>query len=184
MRKYLTGLSAAGITAALVLTATASGAAASPATPASPQVVTLTSSTSSSAGHITLKFRYQVEPKGKIKPLSATFSGGTRIGFKHPAMLLSLRPIPSPASIRGQKPVPRFGFTIILPVHSASHFSGSLPARLLAIIGKIISAGPRRFPPSGSVLQAILVSIARTKPVSISTVLGLQVGVLLHPALP
>lgn len=185
MRKYLTGLSAAGITAALVLTGAASSVAASPATPASPQVVTLNSSTSSSAGHITLTVKYQAEPKGQFKVLSATFSGGTPIKFNHPALLLTLRPVLSLSIHRGQKPAPApaHPFFVILPVHNTGHFSGSLSARLRAILGKLISFSPRRIQPFGSVLEAILVAVNRSsKPIGISTVLGLQVGVLLHPA--
>jgi hypothetical protein len=185
MRKYLTGLSAAGITAALVLTGAASGAAASPAPQASPHVVTLTSSTSSSAGNLTVKVRYQIEAKGKLKALSATVTGGTPIKFKHPALLLALRPVLSPPGGRGQVPAPGFGFTIFLRVRSASHFSVSLPAKLLAIISKSISAPPRRVSPGGLVLQAVLASVTGSrKPVNITTVLGLQVGVLLRPAAP
>jgi len=183
MRKYLTGLSAAGITAALVLTGAASSVAASPAPQAHPQVVTLNSSTSSSAGHITLAVRYQVESKGQFKVLSATFSGGTPIKFNHPAMVLALRPLPSPSIHRGGQRVAVRPFTVILPVHSASHFSGSLPAKLLAVLGKALSFSPRRPQPGGSVLEAILASVTRSpKPGGISTVLGLQVGVLLRPA--
>lgn len=186
MRRYLTGLSAAGITAALVFTGAVSGSAASPATPASPQVVTLTSSSSSSAGHITLTVRYQAEPKGQFKVLSARFSGGTPIKFKHAALLLTLRRIPSLSIHPNPKPVkaPVHPFVIILPVPSAGHFSGSLSAKLLAALGKVISFSPRRVAPFGSVLEAILVAVDRSsKPTGISTVLGLQTGVLLHPAL-
>lgn len=91
----------------------------------------------------------------------------------------------SPEVCHGQKRIsaPIHPFTVILPVHSPRHFSGSLSAKLLAALGKVISFSPRKIPPFGSVLEAILVAVNRSsKPIGISTVLGLQVGVLLHLA--
>lgn len=193
-RRYLTGLSAAGVTAALALTVAASGASASPA-PA--RVVTLTSNSSAPTGHLTLHVKYQLEARGRNKVRSVTFSGASKVSLKHPALIVSLRPVLLPPSViihrRGCPPngthqrcsIHVIVFTIILKIHSLGNFSGALPAKALAQISKVFARSPR-VGPGGYLLSATVASVIRHKrQIAISTVpAGLQVGVLIGPALP
>ena len=183
-RRYVTGLSAAGLAAALALTAAVGDASASPA--ASPaRVVTLTSSSSASTGQLTVKVKYQFERPGRIKPLSVTFSGGSKLSFRHPALVLSLRPVLVPPVRRGPGPVgvQVHPFRLILRLRDVHNFSGALSARAVATIGKILALRHRVL--QTAVLSAAVASVIRSKHgVSISTPLGLQVGVLLGPVAP
>jgi hypothetical protein len=184
-RRYLTGLSAAGLTAALALTVAVGDASASPA--ASPaHVVTLTSSSSASTGQLTVKVRYQLERPGRIKLLSVTFSGASKVSLQHPALVLSLRPVLVPPIRRGTGPVgvqAHHPFRLILRIRDARKFSSALPARALATIGKILALRHRILPTA--VLAAAVASVIRhNHEVSISTPVGLQAGVLLGPVAP
>lgn len=76
-------------------------------------------------------------------------------------------------------------FSFILRLHNARSFSGALPAKLLAQLSKIFANPPRRVRPGGSVLSATVASVSRLRSqVGIAVPVGLQVGVLLGPALP
>lgn len=189
IRRYLTGLSAAGVTAAVVLAGAIGDASASPAVSPPNRVVTLTSSSSSPTGNITLKVKYHLERGGRNKVLSATFSGGSKVGLKNPALIVSLRPV-VPLGLRRvgrRRTVHVIAFTLILRLHSARHFSGSLPARVLRQISKVFAgqAIHRRLRPAGFVLSATAASVSqRRKPIGIAAPVGLQVGVLLGPVLP
>ena len=177
-RRYVTGLSAAGVTAALALTVAVGDASASPAASASARVVTLTSSSTAPTGHLTVQLKYRLEPRGRNKLLSVTYSGASKISLKHPALIVSLRPV-ARASIHGSVNA------VILRLHNSKHFSGALPARLLALIGKSLAAPSGRIHPAGSLLSAAVASVVRHKNwVSISAPAGLQVGLLIGPALP
>lgn len=181
-RRYLTGLSAAGVTAALALTGAVGDASASPAANASAHVVTLTSNSTAPTGHVTVQVRYQLEPRGRKKLLSVTYSGASKISLKHPALIVSLRPVlPTPRRTQVR------AFAVILRLHSSKHFSGALSAKLLALIGKSLASPPRRLHPGGFVLAATVASVIRSKgpgPVGIAAPVGLQVGVLLGPVMP
>lgn len=196
-RRYLTGLSAAGVTAALALTVAASGALASPAPSAPARVVTLTSSSSAPTGHLTVKVRYQLEPRGRKKVLSVTFSGGSKIKLRHAALIVSVRPALLPPAViihrRGCPPngthqrcsVRVIAFTRILKIHRLGNFSAALPAKALAQISKVFARSPR-VRPGGDLLSATVASVIRHKrQIAINTTpAGLQVGVLIGPALP
>lgn len=197
-RRYLTGLSAAGVTAALALTVAASGALASPAPSAHARVVTLTSSSSAPSGHLTVKVNYQLEPRGRKKVLSVTFSGGSKIKLRHAALIVSVRPAllagavvihrrgcPPKSGTQQPCPIRVIAFTIILKIHSPGKFSGALQAKALAQISKVFARSPR-VGPGGYLLSATVASVIRHKrQIAITAVpAALQVGVLLGPALP
>lgn len=185
---YLIGLSAAGITAAIALTGIASDASATSAPSAPARVVTLTSNSSAPTGHLTLQVKYQLQPRGRNKLLSVTFSGASRISLSHPALIVSLRPVPllrrhAPG---GGRSVHVIAFSLILKIHNVRNFSGALPAKVLAQISKIFASPPRhRLVLGGSVLSATVASVSRPKSqAAIAVPVGLQVGVLLGPAVP
>lgn len=189
VRRYLTGLSAAGVTAAIALTGIASDASASPAPSAPARIVTLTSNSSSPTGHLTVQVKYQLEPQGRNKVKSVTFSGASKISLRHPAVIVSLRPVltlPRRIPGGGVRSIRAIGFTLILKIHNARNFSGALPAKVLTQISKIFAGpGRHRVVLGGFVLSAVVASVNRVnKHVAISAPVGLQVGVLLGPALP
>jgi hypothetical protein len=187
-RRYLTGLSAAGVTAVIALTGAVSDASASPAANPPARVVTLTSNSSAPTGNLTVQVRYQLEPRGRNKVLSATFSGASKISLRHPALIVSLRPVLAlPPRHPGQRVSVRvIAFSFILRLHNARSFRGALPARLLRQLGKVFASPPRRPRLGGYVLSATVASVRRTKrqiSLQVSPV-GLRVGVLLGPVRP
>lgn len=197
-RLYLTGLSAAGLTAALAITVAVGNASASPSAKSPARVVTLTSSSAASAGHITVQVKYQLEPRGRNKLVSVTFSGASRLSLPHPALVFSLHPVLAPLlRHRGgagiQVPAPKGGpvdvqihpFIFILRIRDARKFSGALPARVVATINKIIAGPIHRVPLIGHVLSVTVASVRDHKhQVSITAPVGLQIGVLLGAVAP
>jgi hypothetical protein len=176
-RRYANGLSALAAGAGLVLTGAASSSAA-PATQASPRVITLTSSTSSPAGHLTVTLRYELTPSRAVKPLSVSYSGGSSLRLSHSAILFTLRPVAGTLFRRGRQVRTRApGIVLILKISDLRHFSGRIPVRTLPkLIGRVVS--PKRgLAPLSAVLEASLASVT-TKPKGISLPVGLQVGVL------
>jgi hypothetical protein len=180
-RRYLTG--AAGVVAAVALTGAVSAASAAPAPSAPARVVTLTSGSTAPTGHITLQVKYQLKPGARNKLRSVTFSGASKISLKHPALVVSFRPV-LPRPFKGQ--VHAIALTIILRIKNASNFSGALGAKLIASINKNFAGGPRRGLLSDSLLSATVASVSRPKShqQSITAPVGLQVAVLLGPLLP
>jgi hypothetical protein len=194
VRRYLTGLSAAGVTAAVILTGAVSDASASPASSAASRVVTLTNSSTAPTGHLTLQAKYRLGRSGRNRVISVTYSGSSNASIKHPALIVSLRPVPGLLPPRGvqvkvgkrQVHIPVFGFTVILRLHNSRSFSGALPRRVLALLRKSF-AGPRRRLRIGDVLlSATVASVVRRHKgqFQVSAPVGLQVGVLLGPILP
>jgi hypothetical protein len=185
-RRYLVGISAAGAAAGLILTgattgsaATASGASGTSAS----RVITLTSRTSSSAGHLTVLFKYEPGKRGAIKALSLTYSGGSPLKFAHPALVFALRPGPGPAN---GKPVQvkshPLAFTLILKIPDVRHFSGTLPVKDLPRISwKVRKSSRRPLTLPSILLEASVASVSMKRPTSISVPVGLQVGILLGP---
>jgi hypothetical protein len=186
-RRYLAGFSAAGVAVGLVLTGAATGSAAPESGGAGSQasrVITLTSNASSSAGHLTVRFMYKLGKRGAIVPLSFTYSGGSPLKITHPALIISLRPVPGPFI---GKPVqvkvrPR-AFVVIVRIHNVRDFSGKLPAKDLPRIDWVAPKSPHQAPivPS-AVIETSLGSVGTKKPVNISVLVGMQVGILLNPA--
>lgn len=184
-RRYLAGVCAAGVAAGLVLTGTATGSAAptSEGSGRPDRVITLTNKTSSSAGQLTVRFSYRPGKDASVKPLSLTYSGGSRLRIAHPALIFSLRLIPG--FVRG-KPVqvkarPR-PITVVVRIRDVRHFSGKLPIKDLRRMGWRFSK------PSGKVLvvptallAASVASVSPKRPTRISVPLGLQVGIVLGP---
>jgi hypothetical protein len=183
-RRRLAALAAAGVAGAVVVTGAVTGASAAAPAPAPSHVVTLTSSSSSSAGHLVLRFRYEIGRTGKIRPISISYAGGTRIKVRHPALIVSLRPLGllQPRQVHARKGVPVV--SLILRLRNTHHFSGNLPLR--AFIPAFRNNGRTRIPfPGGRILEATMASVQRFKrQVTISVPAVLQVGILFGPALP
>lgn len=183
-RRRLTAIAVAGVTGAVLVTGAVTGALAAAPAPAPSNIVTLTSSSSTSAGHLTVRLRYQVGRAGRIRPLSVSFAGGTSLKLRHPALIFSLRPLLAAPFRQIHAPSGRLFVTLIVRLRDSHHFSGTLRARLFAIgDGRI--AGRRLPAPGGRLLEATLASVFRANrhQVSISAPLGLQVGILFGPAL-
>jgi hypothetical protein len=185
VRWYLTGVSAAGIAAGLVLTGAATGSAA-PTSGGSGQearAITLTNNTSSSVGQLTVRFSYKPGEGGSIKPLSLTYSGGTPLKIAHPALVFSFRLVPGPG--RG-KPVqvkarPR-PLMVIVRIRDVRHFSGKLPLKDLLRMGNWVGKPSRkaRAVPT-ALIGATVASVSQKRPVRIAAPVGLQVGIILGP---
>ena len=183
LRRSLAGLAATGMAAGLILTGAVSGSAAPTAASASSRVVTLTSSTSSAFGQLTLRLRYEIKAGHQVKPLSLTYSGGSSLRLKHPVLVIVLRPLLGPFVHKaGKKPV-RIALPRILWLRDSRHFSGTL--RLPKVSWVRRKAGQKRHPvlaPLGAVLSATLGSATSRKPISIQAVAGMQTGILIGPA--
>lgn len=182
-RRRLAAITAAGVTGAVLVTGAVTGASAAAPAPARSSIITLTGSSSSSAGHLTVRFRYQVERAGKIKPLSISYAGGTSLNLRHPALIVSLRPVLAVPfrQIRAVKG-PRI-VTLILRIRDTHHFSGTIRPGLFGQVS-LHSTGRRLPAPGGEVLEATLASVTQTKRVqSISAPIGMQVGILFGPAI-
>jgi hypothetical protein len=141
-QKSMAVLSAAGVTAAIILT----GAASSPPAPAAagtlPGGNTLTETTSSPAGTMTVQVRYHYEPGGKIRVVSVTCSGHAVVVVPKPALLVVIGPpnlpgSPPAASNRTQwqnVSLRTYVFSISLRLGTGGEFTGSLSARDISII--------------------------------------------------
>jgi hypothetical protein len=186
-RRRLIALAAAGVTGAVLVTGAVTGASAAAPASAPSHVITLTSSTSSAAGHLIVRLRYQLGSAGKFRPLSVSYAGGTSQNLRHPALIFSLRPLlPFPlrlvrkGNFKAQGPF----VTLILRVRDSRHFSGTVPSRLF---GKVSIRAGRKVPVLGGlVLETTLASVssAKHKQIAINAPIGLQVGILLGPAIP
>jgi hypothetical protein len=186
-RRSLTGLAVAGMTGVVVLTGAVSGAAASPATHGPSRVITLTNSTSSSAGHLTIQLKYELVSARAIKMISIKYSGGSPLKLARPALVVTLRPVIGLPLPRAGKP-PRQGpvVTLVLRIRDLRSFSGNLPTRFLVPVGKGVSMGvtppKREIVPAGAVLEASVASVSAHRPINFSAPVGLQVGLLFGPA--
>jgi hypothetical protein len=126
------GLSVLGLSAAVLIT----GAAHQPAAPASPTaaagVTTLTETTSSATGTMTIRVRYRSVPSGWARLLSITYSGSARASAPRPALVLTLRPLSSAPARR------LYGVSVAIRLSQSElgHFTGSVPLRLLRQLDK------------------------------------------------
>jgi hypothetical protein len=180
-RRYLTGFSALGIAAGLILTGAASGNAASPATSA--RIITLTSSTSSSAGHLVVRLKYEIEKGHAIKPLSLSYSGASSLKFKNAALVVAILPlgIPLHRQVRKAKGSP-FG-PIVRRISHLSGFGGTIPGRDLPVISWRTARAPHRLIHPGELIGVTLGSVIKTKKtISILVPADMQVGLLLGPS--
>jgi hypothetical protein len=187
-RRYLAGFSAAGVAVGLVLAGAATGSAAPESGGSGSQasrVITLTSNASSSAGHLTVRFMYKLGKRGAVVPLSFTYSGGSPLKIAHPALIITLRPVPGPVP---GKPVHVTGrprvFALIVRIHNVRDFSGKLPAKDLPRIDWQSPKPPRQVMIApAALLETSLGSVSTKKrPARISVLASMQVGILLSPA--
>lgn len=135
------GMSVAGIAAAVIFTGAAGSAPARPAASGAARgVTTLTETTSSAAGTMTVQVKYVKPRRGKITPLSVTFSGTSKVAVKRPAEVFvfgqavpSLPPrlqvLPGTSVATGQRPRTWIIIVVNLRPNGLHNFSGSLPRR-------------------------------------------------------
>ena len=135
-QQSLGGLSVAGVAAAVIF----AGAAGAPAAPASSGALlggnTLIETTSSPTGDMTVQVKYRYEPRGKIKLLSVTYSGDSKVAAKKPSLIFMFGPAdlsgPPQEQHRSQwqsvKVHGFFLFFVSLRGADLHNFAGSLPA--------------------------------------------------------
>lgn len=135
-QQSLGGLSVAGIAAAVIF----AGAAAAPVAPAAAGATggnTLTATTSSPTGDMTVQVKYRYEPRGKIKLLSVTYFGDSKVAAKKPSLIFVFGPanLPGPPQMQHRsqwqsvKVHGFFFFFVSLRGADLHNFAGSLPAR-------------------------------------------------------
>jgi hypothetical protein len=191
----LIGMSAIGATAAVVLTAAASGAPATAGTHPLGHRNGLTETTSSSAGNMTIKATYTTGPRGRIKLGAVSYVGDSSKSIKKPVLLFTLGPaFPVAVTRRAPAPgeeqfkvrnirVPAFFFVLRLKPGELKDFSGTLPARFLRSVNR-----------HGGLLggETLTVSLARGqfsrvkvhsghKSVSVFFQPAMQAGMILNP---
>ena len=147
VQRSLGGLSVAGIAAVVIFTGAASGAPAAPAASgAARSATTVTETTSSATGTMTIEIKYLNPRRGKITPLSVTYSGTSKAAVKRPAVVFVLGPAPAPwrhpanLGTTGQTAANRrpriFAFVVSLRPNGLHEFSGSLPMRDIRAINR------------------------------------------------
>ncbi len=138
-QRSLGGLSVLSVGAAIVMTGAAHGPAGSPAgsptASTSSSILTLTGTSSSTAGTMTVTVKYRDEPRNKIEVLSVSYSAHTRALIKHGGVLVGFGPsfpsLEGRSRRSGSQRVLLFG--LLTPAGSGSHnFSGSLSRSVLA----------------------------------------------------
>jgi hypothetical protein len=171
----------------LVLTGASAGSASPSVATASSKVITLTSSTSSSAGHLTVRLKYDFGPHDSIRVVSAAYSGGSPLRFAHPALVVTFRPVLSPSvgrvtKVKGRSP---FG-PLILKIRDARAFSGRFPVRDLPRLSwKSVGRKGKPGPGPSLLIESAIGSVSTAgKSVTIESVVGLQVGIVLGPVGP
>jgi hypothetical protein len=93
-----------------------------------------------------------------------------------------------PGSVHG-KPVQgksrRPTITVVVRIRDVHHFSGKLPVKDLPRIGLRFGKSSRQIRPAPAVIiEASVASVSSKRPVSISALVGLQIGILLGPIAP
>jgi hypothetical protein len=134
-QRSLGGLSVLSVGVAIVMTGAAHGPAGSPAASTSSSILTLTGTSSSPAGTMTVTVKYRDEPRNKIEVLSVSYSAHTRALIKHGGVLVGFGPsfpsLDGRSRRSGSQRVLLFG--VLTPAGSGSHnFSGSLSRNVLA----------------------------------------------------
>jgi hypothetical protein len=205
VRRSVVGVSVASVVAGLILTSAAASSAASSGRAATPDSLrngnNVTQSTSSAAGTLTAKVKYQFEPKrGTVKLLAVSFAGDAAGTVKNPALIVSLSPGGPPCAVQFRAPVSPAGqprqvqcrvpghrrvqvLVIVISLRGANlkDFSGSLPLRL------IDSTRGHGGVPAGEILSVNLASISsrgsgRQRNFSAHPVM--QLGMVLTPSIP
>jgi hypothetical protein len=120
-------VAAVGLGAVAILAVTAAQAAAPSSSGAARGITTVTETTSSPAGSMTVKLRYRPLPHGKLKLLWLGFSGAANKYIKNPQINIEFRP-PRPSR---QEP----GIDIVIFAFGpARHFAGSLGTKHLDVV--------------------------------------------------
>jgi|HubBroStandDraft_1064217.scaffolds.fasta_scaffold07267_6 hypothetical protein len=127
-QRSIGGLSLAGIAVAAILTGTARSTPAAPAAGAATasSTQTLTETTSSTAGNLTVVVRYRDKPRGKLDILSVNFSGHSHVKVKNAVLAITFRPPP------GAYPQVAISWLSLLRPGQLAGFSGSVPVKLLS----------------------------------------------------
>ncbi len=188
LRTSLAGLSVAGVAAAVLLATAAvgvQGAAAAESSASMRGATTSTLTSSSAAGNLSVQVKYVSGPKGGIKIVSLTYSGGAKVKVSKPALMFVFGPagplLPQPPvhkKVHKNKSARAFFLVLRLKVTSAASFSGALSARVLATLNK--HGGLRAGPIGGESVSVTLTSggqVTRRKQVTLHPVI--QAGLLL-----
>lgn len=146
-QQSLGGLSVASVAAVAIFAGVAGGVPVAPASSsgATPAGHTLTETTSSRAGDMTIQAKYRYEPHGRIKLLSVTYSGDAQVAVRKPSLLFEFgsgNPQGTPPATNRQprQPTKLRGYVFLFFVNlrsAALHdFTGSLPVRDIAFLNK------------------------------------------------
>ena len=168
-RRGVIGLSAAGLSAAMLVTAAASSAFAAPARPdhsaartsgtarvsqpaASRNTTTVTQTATTSAGDLTVTVRYRTSHRLRLTILSVSYTGGAKVHIKQPSLIfafasrfpLQVRTQPHPAAyyLKSPRPVQVIFFLVRLKAGQLGHFTGTLSARDLKVLNTVRGLGP------------------------------------------
>jgi hypothetical protein len=171
-----------------VIFAGAAGAPVAPAAAGAPRGNTLTETTSSPAGDMTVQVKYGYEARGKIKLLSVTYSGDSKVAVKKPTLIFMLGPAnlagPPWKQYRNQSQSAKvhgfFLFFVSLRAADLHNFAGSLPAR-------DINATNRKGGLIGNeTLSVTLASVVKSKAGSLQVQVRpvMQDGLVLTPGRP
>jgi hypothetical protein len=175
VRRSAGGLSVAGLIAAAILTSVVSSAPASAVagSPASPGQNTVTQTTSSSAGTMTVEVKDHRGRRGlTVATVTYTFTAAAAI--KRPALNILFVPSVPPLVHRrlANRRIVAFHVNLKGPLTT---FSGALPARVIAMVNR--NGGLQ----GGYTLMANLASIIKKTRRSITASLVMQDGIVLTP---
>jgi hypothetical protein len=134
-QRSIGGLSAVGLGAAVLFTGVTHHPASNPAASgaaAAGRTVTVTVTTSSAAGTISMQIKYRNLPTKKIKVESLTYSGDSKRTVKNATLIFAFGPGLNPGN---PSPLPIL-FFLSLPPNHGHHFSGSIPAKFLRTVDK------------------------------------------------
>jgi hypothetical protein len=168
-QRSLSGLSAVGIGAAFIFTGGASSAPA-PEAGSAGHVITVTETTSSAAGKMSVVIKYADRPHGRISISSLAFSAHSNTVIKHAFLEITLTP-----SVTGHK---AHGLGAIIALSSPSedrrNFTGSVPQKAFSPLNKGNGLT------SGLQVVVSVISNRNRKRISLPTRPVLQEGVVLN----
>ncbi len=142
-QRSLAGLSVAGLGAALILTGNVGGQNAPAAASGTAQAggTTLTQTTTTPAGSLTVDVKYRAVSKTKIKLQSLTFTGSTKAAVKKARLIIEIGASsgvvrPPTSRVPGAVSQPVSYLIIAIHPNKAHGFSGSLTKKVLAAVDR------------------------------------------------
>jgi len=144
-QRSIGGLSAVGLGAAVLFTGVTHHLGSNPAASGSvPGGNTVTVTSTSAAGSLTMAVKYLYRPAGRIKLVSVTYSGDSKKVKKNPILIITFGP---GLDTKPNKPSQSFGIVLKLHASQLHHFSGSLAAKFLRTLnqhGRLAGNGSAR----------------------------------------